>query len=224
MHCLGRMRRFLAMGMLAAVLLSGCGSTGEGSYAGFEQLTEEETEEETMAQKLQKQIIAVLNVRGSLEDRITSDADLEQAAAFFLEYLLQNPDMDLTAVSNPTNLNGMLIDLYTYAFVYDGELSAVQTGEKILADLKKLTESNEALKVRVPQSVAIVHGEEGEKSAWLVLIHYSVDEVDTGEEGSQKPGGTGSAGSGNTGDTDASGNTGTEGTTTDPGTEDKAEP
>lgn len=175
MDRLGRMRRFLAMGMLAAVLLSGCGSTGGDPSASSIQLTEEETEEETMAQQLQRQIMAVLNVNLPKDKRMTSDAALEQAAEFFLDYLIQNPDLQLDQMT--TVLNGMLNVNINIAFVYDGKLSAAEVGKKILEDLKELDQK----KYSYPESIAIVHGGDGENSVWLLLVHYSLDEVGTGE-------------------------------------------
>ena len=180
-HWMGRTRRILAMGMLAAALLGGCGSTGGGLPASSIQILEGEAEEETMAQKLQKQIVAVLNVKRSLDERMTSDAALEQAASFFLDYLLQDPNIDLSKVQNPTNLGGMLTDKDNYAFVYDGELSAVQVGRKVLEKLEELA-SDQYLKYKNVESIAVVYGEQAGKSLWLVLVHYPVDETGTGSE------------------------------------------
>ena len=180
-HWMGRTRRILAMGMLAAALLGGCGSTGGGLPASSIQILEGEAEEETMAQELQKQIVAVLNVKRPLDERMTSDAALEQAASFFLDYLLQDPNIDLSKVQNPTNLGGMLTDKDNYAFVYDGELSAVQEGRKVLDKLKELA-SDHYLKYKNVESIAVVYGEQAGKSLWLVLVHYPVDETGTGSE------------------------------------------
>ena len=180
-HWMGRTRRILAMGMLAAALLGGCGSTGGGLPASSIQILEGEAEEETMAQELQKQIVAVLNVKRPLDKRMTSDAALEQAASFFLDYLLQDPNIDLSKVQNPTNLGGMLTDKDNYAFVYDGELSAVQVGKKVLDKLKELA-SDHYLKYKNVESIAVVYGEQAGKSLWLVLVHYPVDETGTGSE------------------------------------------
>ena len=180
-HWMGRTRRILAMGMLAAALLGGCGSTGGGLPASSIQILEGEAEEETMAQELQKQIVAVLNVKRPLDKRMTSDAALEQAASFFLDYLLQDPNIDLSKMQNPTNLGGMLTDKDNYAFVYDGELSAVQVGKKVLEKLKELA-SDHYLKYKNVESIAVVYGEQAGKSLWLVLVHYPVDETGTGSE------------------------------------------
>ena len=180
-HWMGRTRRILAMGMLAAALLGGCGSTGGGLPASSIQILEGEAEEETMAQELQKQIVAVLNVKRSLDKRMTSDAALEQAASFFLDYLLQDPNIDLSKVQNTTNLGGMLTDKNNYAFVYDGELSAVQVGKKVLDKLKELA-SDQYLRYKNVESIAVVYGEQAGKSLWLVLVHYPVDETGTGSE------------------------------------------
>lgn len=180
-HWMGRTRRILAMGMLAAALLGGCGSTGGGLPASSIQILEGEAEEETMAQELQKQIVAVLNVKRPLDKRMTSDAALEQAASFFLDYLLQDPNIDLSKMQNPTNLGGMLTDKDNYAFVYDGELSAVQVGRKVLDKLEELA-SNQYLKYKNLESIAVVYGEQAGKSLWLVLVHYPVDETGTGSE------------------------------------------
>lgn len=180
-HWMGRTRRILAMGMLAAALLGGCGSTGGGLPASSIQILEGEAEEETMAQELQKQIVAVLNVKRPLDKRMTSDAALEQAASFFLDYLLQDPNIDLSKVQNTTNLGGMLTDKDNYAFVYDGELSAVQVGKKVLDKLKELA-SDQYLKYKKVESIAVVYGEQAGKSLWLVLVHYPVDETGTGSE------------------------------------------
>ncbi len=180
-HWMGRTRRILAMGMLAAALLGGCGSTGGGLPASSIQILEGEAEEETMAQELQKQIVAVLNVKRPLDKRMTSDAALEQAASFFLDYLLQDPNIDLSNMQNPTNLGGMLTDKDNYAFVYDGELSAVQVGKKVLDKLKELA-SDHYLKYKNLESIAVVYGEQAGKSLWLVLVHYPVDETGTGSE------------------------------------------
>ena len=180
-HWMGRTRRILAMGMLAAALLGGCGSTGGGLPASSIQILEGEAEEETMAQELQKQIVAVLNVKRPLDKRMTSDAALEQAASFFLDYLLQDPNIDLSKVQNPTNLGGMLTDKDNYAFVYDGELSAVQVVRKVLDKLKELA-SDHYLKYKNVESIAVVYGEQAGKSLWLVLVHYPVDETGTGSE------------------------------------------
>ena len=180
-HWMGRTRRILAIGMLAAALLGGCGSTGGGLPASSIQILEGEAEEETMAQELQKQIVAVLNVKRPLDKRMTSDAALEQAASFFLDYLLQDPNIDLSKVQNPTNLGGMLTDKNNYAFVYDGELSAVQVGRKVLDKLEELA-SDQYLKYKNLESIAVVYGEQAGKSLWLVLVHYPVDETGTGSE------------------------------------------
>ena len=180
-HWMGRTRRILAIGMLAAALLGGCGSTGGGLPASSIQILEGEAEEETMAQELQKQIVAVLNVKRPLDKRMTSDAALEQAASFFLDYLLQDPNIDLSKVQNSTNLGGMLTDTNNYAFVYDGELSAVQVGKKVLEKLEELA-SDQYLKYKNVESIAVVYGEQAGKSLWLVLVHYPVDETGTGSE------------------------------------------
>lgn len=181
-HWMGRTRRILAMGMLAAALLGGCGSTGGGLPASSIQILEGEAEEETMAQELQKQIVAVLNVKRPLDKRMTSDAALEQAASFFLDYLLQDPNIDLSKMQNPTNLGGMLTDKDNYAFVYDGELSAVQVGKKVLDKLKELASVDQYLQYKKVESIAVVYGEQAGKSLWLVLVHYPVDETGTGSE------------------------------------------
>lgn len=181
-HWMGRTRRILAMGMLAAALLGGCGSTGGGLPASSIQILEGEAEEETMAQELQKQIVAVLNVKRPLDKRMTSDAALEQAASFFLDYLLQDPNIDLSKVQNTTNLGGMLKDKDNYAFVYDGELSAVQVGKKVLDKLKELASVDQYLQYKKVESIAVVYGEQAGKSLWLVLVHYPVDGTGTGSE------------------------------------------
>lgn len=200
----GRVRRFLAMGMLAAVLLSGCGSTAGDLSASSSQLLEEETQEETMAQELQKQLMAILNLERSQEDRITSDAALEQAAAFFLDYVLQDPQAYLRE-EDPATLEDMLFE-NTYAFVYDGELSATEVGKRMLDILKDLEAGNidQETFYRNLQSIAVAYGK-GEKGAvWLMLALYPAEEQatdpDESEDENQNAGGTDGTGAGQEGE------------------------
>lgn len=199
-YWLGRTRRFWAMGMLAAVLLSGCGSTGGEPSASSILLTQEEVEEENAAQELQKQIIAIMNLDRDEDNQMGSSSALETAAAFFLSYVLQNPQAYLTEGTDYTDLDGMLPDS-TYAFVYDGKLSAVEAGKAILDALQKLdSEGNGgAFSYSDPNSIAIVYGEGENGSVWLALVSNA---------GSMGPSGSTGTGSGQTQNPDGKGTEG----------------
>lgn len=210
MHGLGRMKRLLALGMAAVALLGGCGSSGGDPSSSSVPLSQEEDQEETMAQELQKQLIAILNLNRNEEETQVGDSDaLETAVDFFLEYVLQDPQKYLTQGQDPSDLDGMLREKNTYAFVYDGSLPAVEVGRKILSDLEKLDDDTGTSGAVYGDlsSIAITYGE-GEKGAlWLVL---ATTKLKVGPAGGTGSGQTGSTGSGQTGSTGSD-------QTTDPG-------
>lgn len=171
MYRTGRMKRVLAAGMLAVVLLSGCGSTASDLQTSAVPPVEE-AEGETEAKQLENQLISIWNLGHEEEDQIASDASLEEAASFFLDYVLQNPRKYLTKNQKPSDLDGMLTNTYMMAFVYDGELPAVQAGKEILTALYS---AGAEMRYRSLQSICIVYGQGEKGSVWLALAFYPED-------------------------------------------------
>ena len=77
--------------MLASVLLSGCGSAPVDPSASSAPPAEDETAQESEAQELEKQLVAILNLGNELGEPVESDSSLDQVADFCLAYVLQNP-------------------------------------------------------------------------------------------------------------------------------------
>ena len=193
---IGRMKRMMAAGMLAAVLLGGCGAGPvdlSASSAAFEEEEEEEAGQETEAQQLEKQLIAILNLNA--EEKVEADASLKQAADFFLTYVLQDPQA-YYELAQPVDLDGLLDHKNTIALVYDGQLSAVQAGKEVLTALKKKasdTVDDPVLRYYRLKSIAVAFGEGEKGPVWLVLAQYGIPSSTagmTGQEAGMSLGGT----------------------------------
>lgn len=188
---IGRMKRMMAAGMLAAVLLGGCGAGPvdlSASSAAFEEEEEEEAGQETEAQQLEKQLIAILNLNA--EEKVEADASLKQAADFFLTYVLQDPQA-YCEIEQPVDLDGLLDNKNTIALVYDGQLSAVQAGKEVLTALN--TVDDPVLMYYRLKSIAVAFGEGEKGPVWLVLAQYGIPSSTagmTGQEAGMSLGGT----------------------------------
>lgn len=182
MNRIGRMKRMMAAGLLAAVLLSGCGSEPADLSASSPAFEEEEADQEAEAQQLEKQLISILNL--GLEEAVEEDASLNQTADFLLTYVLQDPQAYYEH-AQPVDLDGLLDNKNTIALVYEGQLPAVQVGKEVLTALEKEASVNLELKYYRLESIAVAFGEGEKGSAWLVLAKYTVpsstDEM-TGQE------------------------------------------
>ena len=184
---IGRMKRMMAAGLLAAVLLGGCGAGPvdlSASSAAFEE-EEEEAGQETEAQQLEKQLIAILNLNA--EETVEADASLKQAADFFLTYVLQDPQA-YCEIEQPVDLDGLLDNKNTIALVYDGQLSAVQAGKEVLTALKKKasdTADDPELRYYRLKSIAVAFGEGEKGPVWLVLAQYGFPSSTTGMTGQE---------------------------------------
>ena len=179
---IGRMKRMMAAGMLAAVLLGGCGAGPvdlSASSAAFEE-EEEEAGQETEAQQLEKQLIAILNLNA--EETVEADASLKQAADFFLTYVLQDPQA-YCEIEQPVDLDGLLDNKNTIALVYDGQLSAVQAGKEVLTALKKKASDDPVLMYYRLKSIAVAFGEGEKGPVWLVLAQYGIPSSTAGMTG-----------------------------------------
>ena len=182
---IGRMKRMMAAGMLAAVLLGGCGAGPvdlSASSAAFEEEEEEEAGQETEAQQLEKQLIAILNLNA--EEKVEADASLKQAADFFLTYVLQDPQA-YCEIEQPVDLDGLLDNKNTIALVYDGQLSAVQAGKEVLTALKKKASDDPVLMYYRLKSIAVAFGEGEKGPVWLVLAQYGFPSSTTGMTGQE---------------------------------------
>lgn len=168
---MGRIKGFLAAGMVAAVLLSGCGSTTTDPLASSEILDEDQTAQETEAQELEKQLIAILNLDRDEDSQVASDVSLSQAADFFLDYVLQDPQ-SYWEKEQPVDLDGLLDQKATDAFVYDGSLPAVQVGTAFLAELKDTVSTGTSLAYQQVKNLSVVYGEGEKGSAWVILVSY----------------------------------------------------
>lgn len=178
---MGRMKRIWAAGILAAVLLSGCGSAQADLSASSVPPAEEEAAQETEAQQLEKQLIALINLGCKEGSEIASDASLDQVADFCLDYVLQNPQFYWRR-KQPADLDGMLNRKDTIAFAYDGTLSAVQAGAAFLEDLESVDFSGDVLMMyHQLKSISVVYGEGENGSVWLMLAFYS-NEMNKDEE------------------------------------------
>lgn len=191
---IGRMKRMMAAGMLAAVLLGGCGAGPVDLSASSETFEEEEEAgQETEAQQLEKQLIAILNLNA--EEKVEADASLKQAADFFLTYVLQDPQA-YCEIEQPVDLDGLLDNKNTIALVYDGQLSAVQAGKEVLTALKKKasdTADDPELRYYSLKSIAVAFGEGEKGSVWLALAQYGIPSSTagmTGQEAGMSLGGT----------------------------------
>ena len=180
---IGRMKRMMAAGMLAAVLLGGCGAGPvdlSASSAAFEEEEEEEAGQETEAQQLEKQLIAILNL--SAKETVEADASLKQAADFFLTYVLQDPQA-YCEIEQPVDLDGLLDHKNTIALVYDGQLSAVQAGKEVLTALNTVDDLE--LSYYRLKSIAVAFGEGEKGPVWLVLAQYGFPSSTTGMTGQE---------------------------------------
>ena len=186
---IGRMKRMMAAGMLAAVLLGGCGAGPVDLSASSETFEEEEEAgQETEAQQLEKQLIAILNLNA--EEKVEADASLKQAADFFLTYVLQDPQA-YCEIEQPVDLDGLLDNKNTIALVYDGQLSAVQAGKEVLTALN--TVDDPVLMYYRLKSIAVAFGEGEKGPVWLVLAQYGIPSSTagmTGQEAGMSLGGT----------------------------------
>lgn len=180
---IGRMKRMMAAGMLAAVLLGGCGAGPVDLSASSETFEEEEEAgQETEAQQLEKQLIAILNLNA--EEKVEADASLKQAADFFLTYVLQDPQA-YCEIEQPVDLDGLLDNKNTIALVYDGQLSAVQAGKEVLTALKKKASDDPVLMYYRLKSIAVAFGEGEKGPVWLVLAQYGFPSSTTGMTGQE---------------------------------------
>lgn len=180
---IGRMKRMMAAGMLAAVLLGGCGAGPvdlSASSAVFEEEEEEEAGQETEAQQLEKQLIAILNLNA--EEKVEADASLKQAADFFLTYVLQDPQA-YCEIEQPVDLDGLLDHKNTIALVYDGQLSAVQAGKEVLTALNTVDDLE--LSYYRLKSIAVAFGEGEKGPVWLVLAQYGIPSSTAGMTGQE---------------------------------------
>lgn len=175
MYRMQRMKQYLILGLLVMMLLSSCSSVSNNPYADSEPPLEEEEEgeEEAAAQQLEQQLMAMLNLNSEESQPVSSDASLDQAAAFYLEYVLQNPEEYVTENSEDNYIQAFLEGRNIYVLAYDGNLPAVQVGEKVLIALQEIKEDQPELIYKVLKSIAVAYGEGENGSAWVVLIFYS---------------------------------------------------
>lgn len=177
---IGGMKRVLAAAMLAAVLLGGCGSTD--SPASSVPFVEDETPQESEAQHLEKQLIALLNLGSGEDSQIASDTSLGQAADFCLAYVLQDPQ-SYVETKQPVDLDGMLEQKDTFAFVYDGGLPAIQAGTAFLTDLANVDLGmGSGMEFHHLKSISVAYGEGEKGPVWLILALYGMEEDDYQEE------------------------------------------
>lgn len=177
---MGWMKQFLAAGLLAVIFLSGCNSAPAASSVDLVP-PEEEAQEETAAQQLEQQLIAMINLGQKEENQISSDPALEQTASFFLEYVLQDPGSYLDENHSPSAVETFLTGKDTYTLVYDGSLSAAQVGEKVLLALQEMekTFSQQGFTYKVLKSIAVEYGEGDRGPAWVILVFYPTDRSST---------------------------------------------
>lgn len=179
---IGRMKRMMAAAMLASVLLSGCGSAPVDPSASSAPPAEEETAQESEAQELEKQLIAILNLGNELGEPVESDSSLDQVADFCLACVLQNPQ-SYWDKEQPAELDGMPELKDTVVFVYDGTMPATQAGTAFLTDVKKVNrDPNSELQFHRLKNLAVVYGEGETGSVWLILAYYKSGLQGGGEE------------------------------------------
>ena len=170
---IGRMKRMMAAAMLASVLLSGCGSAPVDPSASSAPPAEDETAQESEAQELEKQLIAILNLGNELGEPVESDSSLDQVADFCLACVLQNPQ-SYWDKEQPAELDGML-ELK--------DTAASQAGTAFLTDVKKVnSDPNSELQFHRLKNLAVVYGEGETGSVWLILAYYKSGLQGGGEE------------------------------------------
>ena len=104
MNRIGQNRRCLAcvflVGWLAVMLFSGCGYTLVKTQDLLDQTDEElleamedEVPGVTPAERLENQLIAVLNLDRDDDHQVTASTSLDDASSFFMELILQEPQL-----------------------------------------------------------------------------------------------------------------------------------
>ena len=181
MNRIGQNRRGLAcvflVGWLAVMLFSGCGYTLVKTQDLLDQTDEElleamedEVPGVTPAERLENQLIAVLNLDRDDDHQVTASTSLDDASSFFMELILQEPQLYISTQTGKDKLQSLL-GKDTYAFVYDGKLTSAKAGSQCLSSLKAL-DKELSLQYFTLQSLSVNYGQDGSTSAWLILVQY----------------------------------------------------
>lgn len=156
--------------MLAAVLLGGCGSSAPGSLPEVPETTiPDEMEQELLGDKLEKQLISILNAGQVSDEQVVSDDELEGAADFYTEAALEDPQT-YPADGQYRNVPGKK---NCYFLVYDGTLSGTEAGTAILAVLEELDQTA-ALYYGKLHSLEVAYGQNDDRAVWVVLAYYQI--------------------------------------------------
>lgn len=167
-------------GLLAvSALLSGCGYTlvsTDDLMALNQSLTEEDLEEQAEKesleeQQLEEQLLSVLNLGAEEEEQVVASTTLDTASSFFMELVLEQMEEgdDILTIQRDLNNLTTMKESSTFAFVYDGSLSAAQVGKNALSDI---TERGKEEGVGRVCAINVNHETQGRNSAWLILAQY----------------------------------------------------
>lgn len=160
----------LGTAVLAAALLSGCGSAAPASFPEVPDTTvPDETEQELLGDKLEKQLLAILNLGRQEDEQVVSDDQLEAVADFYLEAALEDPQA-YPADGQYRNVNG---EKNCYFLVYDGALPSIEAGDAIQASLKEL-DQKAALYYGKLQNLEVAYGRNEDRAVWLVVAYYPI--------------------------------------------------
>lgn len=165
-----------------SVLLGGCGYTmvpNEYLLQSNEQpVTDQEEEEEeesalTEGEKLRNQLIAMLNLTRGAEERIASSTALDEAVAFCVEVVLEDPQTYILDTQSGVQSMQNILGLHAYLYVYDGTLAYGQVAGQALGDIRsdENTMINEEFKKIT--SIGVAYGEEAEGAVWVILVKYA---------------------------------------------------
>lgn len=177
---------FSAVLLAVVMLLGGCGYTmisveellrlaQMNAASGLEQENGQEQESQdqaalSQAERLESQMLSVLNLSSSKGHTVTSDSSLDAAASLFLDLILEEEKTCEEMEIYLNNLSAMK-NSNTYALVYDGTLSSARVGNEAIGRIDAISQEKSAVFQKLAL-LSVSYGESGSRSAWLILVQY----------------------------------------------------
>lgn len=173
-----------------SVMLGGCGYTMVPNeyllQSNEETVVDQEEEEEvvlTGGEQLRNQLIAMLNLSRDADKHVSSSTALDEAVAFCMEVVLQNPQTYIFDTQNGIQSMKDALGEYAYLYVYDGTLAYGNVARQALEDIRKdedeINESNassgssggEKIYIQLA-NISAMYGEGDLGAVWVILAKY----------------------------------------------------
>lgn len=171
----------LLAGVLSMLCLGGCGYTmvpNEYLLQTNENQELDQEEDETVlsgGEKLRSQLIAMLNLNRDTEEYVFVSNALDEAVAFCLEVVLQDPQTHITTTQQGTQSMKSTLGEYVYLYVYDGTLSYGKVAGQALSDIQRDENTVFTERYRKITSVSVAYGEGTQGAIWVILTQYADD-------------------------------------------------